>query len=58
MSHDGNNIKVSFCPVPTPEVQAEIMAASVTENTKTKTNKTTLNESQNKEQGKRPKFGP
>ena len=45
MSYDGDNIKVSFCPVPTPEVQAEIMAASVTENTKTKTNKTTSNES-------------
>ena len=35
MSHGGNNIKVSFCPVPTPEVQAEILATSVSDNTKT-----------------------
>ena len=27
MSHDGNNIKVSFCLVPTREVPAEIMAS-------------------------------
>ena len=31
MSHDGNNIKISFCPVPSTEVQAEIVAVSVTE---------------------------
>ena len=30
MSHDGNDIKVSFCPVPMPEVQEEIKSASVT----------------------------
>ena len=30
MFHDGSNIKVTFCPVPTPEVQAEILATSVT----------------------------
>ena len=58
MSHDGNNIKVSFCPVPTPEVQAEIMAASVTDDTKTKTDNTTPNKTKREEQGKRPKFGP
>ena len=58
MSRDGNNIKVSFCPVPTPEVQAEILATSVTDNTKTKTDNTTPNKTQREEQGKRPKFGP
>ena len=30
MSCDGNNIKISFCPVPSTEVQAEIAAVSVT----------------------------
>ena len=54
MSHDGNNIKVSFCPVPPPEIQSEVMTASVSDNTKagnTKLDRT------KKEQGKRPKFG-
>ena len=40
MSHDGNNIKVSFCPVPTPEVQAEIMATGSTKTGNTKLDKT------------------
>ena len=30
MSHDGNDIKISFCPVPSTGVQVEIMVASVT----------------------------
>ena len=30
MSHDGNDIKISFCPVPSTEVRAEIAAVSVT----------------------------
>ena len=30
MTHDGNNIKISFCPVPLTEVQTEIVAVSVT----------------------------
>ena len=51
MSCDGDNIKVSFCPPPSPEVQAEIMLASVTDSGgNTKPNKV--------EQGKRSKFGP
>ena len=50
MSHDGNNIKVSFCPAPSPEVQAEIMSASVPN-----TDENTKQEKQ--EQGKRSKFG-
>ena len=30
MSRDGNNIKISFCPMSSSEVQAEISAVSVT----------------------------
>ena len=30
MSHDGNKINISFCPVPSTEVQAEMVAVSVT----------------------------
>ena len=55
MSHDGDNIKVSFCLVPPPGIQAEVMAASASDNTKavnTKLDKT------KKEQGEKPKFGP
>ena len=51
MSNDGDDIKVSFCPAPSLEVQAEIMSASVSntgENTK----------QDKQEQGKRSKFGP
>ena len=29
MSHDGNDIKVSFCPMPSSEVQAEILSQGV-----------------------------
>ena len=30
MSHDGDNIKISFCPVTSTEVQTEIATVSVT----------------------------
>ena len=53
MSHDGSNIKVSFCPVPTPEVQAEILVTSVTNAETPAPDKT-----DKKEQGERSKFGP
>ena len=55
MSHDGSNIKVSFCPVAPPEIQAEVMATCASDSTKagnTKLDKT------KKEQGEKPKFGP
>ena len=29
-SHDGNEVQVSFCPVPTPDVQADVLSVSVT----------------------------
>ena len=31
MSRDGNQVQVSFCPVPTPEVQEEIFSFGVNE---------------------------
>ena len=51
MSHDGNKINISFCPVPSTEVQAEIAAVSVTTAEPGKKLEMTL------EGGERPKFG-
>ena len=31
MSHDGGEVQISFCPVPTPDVQADVFSVSVTE---------------------------
>ena len=39
MSRDCSNIKVSSCPVPPPEIQAEVMAASASDSTKAGNNK-------------------
>ena len=50
MSHDGSNIRVSFCPVPSSEVQAEILSQGVSNTEPGMTNQ--------HEEGKRPKFGP
>ena len=50
MSHDGDNIKVSFCPVPTPEVQAEIMAASALKQNQVKRHQISL-KAKNKARG-------
>ena len=52
MSHDGNEIKISFCPVPTPKVQEDILLASMLQTLVIPMNTET------KEQGKRLKFGP
>ena len=49
MSHESDDVQVLFCPVPTSEIQAEIMAASVVEISKTKKAKATSKESKNKE---------
>ena len=54
MSHEGNQIKVSFCPVPSLEVQEEIFLASVSNTTDTSDS----NKSTTKESGERSKFGP
>ena len=51
MSREGDEIKVSFCTVPTPEVQEEIFSSSVT-------NSSDSNKSNTKEQGEKSKFGP
>ena len=51
MSCDGNTINISFCPVPSTEVQAEIVALSVTTAEPGKKLETSP------EGGERPKFG-
>ena len=52
MSRDGDNINVSFCPLPSSEVQAEILSQGVSSTvTDTGTEK-------RHEGGKWPKFGP
>ena len=51
MSRDGNKINISFCPVPSTEVQAEIVAVSVTKAEPGKKLEMT------NEGGERPKFG-
>ena len=53
MSRDGGQINISFCPVPSTEVQAEISAISV--NTAETGNNPEL--TTNTEGGERPKFG-
>ena len=52
MSHDGNNVQVSFCPVPSQKVQNQITSASVKAKADNQQpgNKTETDE--------RPKFGP
>ena len=55
MSHDGGEVQVSFCPVPTPDVQADVLSVGVTE-TETKAGETAM--TNGGEQGERPKFGP
>ena len=57
MSHDGNQVQVSFCPVPMLEVQAEIFSSCVT-STESSLNSGNPNVSAMKEQGEKLKFGP
>ena len=57
MSHDGIQVQISFCPVPTQEVQAEIHSSGVT-NSDPSLNSGNLNVSITKEPGEMPKFGP
>ena len=55
LSCDGQDVHVSFCPVPKLEVQEEILLASMSHTG----NSTDLTQtSPTKEQDKRPKFGP
>ena len=55
MSHDGDDVQVSFCPVPTPDVQANVLSVGVTE-TESKAGESVM--TKGGEQGERPKFGP
>ena len=55
MSRDGSEVQVSFCPVPTPDVQADVLSVGVTE-TETKAGEMVM--TNGGEQGERPKFGP
>ena len=57
MSHDGDQVQVSFCPVPTPEVQADILSSGVINNDPS-SNSSNSNVSTTKESGEWPKFGP
>ena len=53
LSHDGKDISVSFCPVPTPEVQEDIFTAGTSV---TPTGEPDLS-TPTKDQGEKPKFG-
>ena len=55
MSHDGGEVQVPFCPVPTPDVQADVLSVGVTE-TEMKAGETVMTNGE--EQGERPKFWP
>ena len=57
MFHDGDQVQVSFCPVPTLEVQAEIFSSGVT-NSDQSPNSSNLNMFTTKELGEKPKIGP
>ena len=54
LSHDGNEVKVSFHPMPMPEVQEEILSQSVSQ----VSDEDSKDQSGTKEGGKKSKFGP
>ena len=55
MSHDGGEVHVSFCPVPTPDVQADVLSVNATQ---TDMKAGEMEMTKGEEQGERPKFGP
>ena len=55
MSRDGSEVQVSFCPVPTPDVQADVLSVDTT---KTEMKAGEMEMTKGEEQGERPKFGP
>ena len=57
MSHDGNEVQVSFCLVPLPDVQADVFSVGVTE-TELQPKAGEIVTTKGGEQGERPKFGP
>ena len=54
LSCNGNEVKVSFHPMPTPEVQEEILSQSVSQ----VSNEDSKDQSGTKEGGEKSKFGP
>ena len=54
LSHDGNEVKVTFHPIPTSHIQEEIMSQSVSQGSGNESE----GKSRTKEGGKKPKFGP
>ena len=48
--HEGNEVKVTFHPFPSLEVQEEILSSTI--------NNSSHSNSNSEEQGERPKFGP
>ena len=57
MSCDGGEVQVSFCPVPMPDVQADVLSVGVTE-TELQPKAGEMVTTNGGEQGERPKFGP
>ena len=57
MSCDGDQVQVSFCPVPIPEVQAEVLSFGVSD-AELSTNTGVTDMTKREEQGERPNFGP
>ena len=57
MSHDGDQVQVSFCSVPTLEVQEEVLSFGVSE-AELSSNTSVTDTTKREEQGERPKFGP
>ena len=55
MSCDGGEVQVSFRPVLTPDLQANILSVSIT---KTEKEAGEMDTTKREEQGERPKFGP
>ena len=57
MSREGNQVQFSFCPVPTPEVQADVLSVGVTK-AELPLNAGEMVTTNREEQGERAKFGP
>ena len=57
MYREGNQVQVSFCPVPTPEVQTDVLSVGVTK-AELPSNAGEMVTTNRGEQGERPKFGP
>ena len=54
LSHDGNEIKVTFHPIPKSDIQEEILSQSVSQGSGNESE----GKSGTKERGEKPKFGP